>query len=155
MQHMTYKTILKYKEDFDIEFENVKILTIVRNPYERIISDMFFLKKININTSKKDVYDVINKYILSDDVDNHNIPQYKFITDNDEIIPNIYILHTENLCNDMHNIGYNDFNIHIQKNKTNVNYYNYLNNDSIKLINSFYENDFILFKYKKMILFET
>ena len=39
LQHMTYQTICKYKTEFDIDFNNIKIITIIRNPYQRIISD--------------------------------------------------------------------------------------------------------------------
>jgi hypothetical protein len=47
----------------------------------------------------------------------------------------------------MHKLGYNDFDIEIQ-NKP-INYDDYLNNDSIQLINMFYEKDFELFNYPK------
>ena len=150
LQHVTYQTILKYKNEFNINFNNIKIITIVRNPYDRIISDLFFLYKITINTSKEEVFNIIQTYLLSDNLDNHNIPQYFFITDNNkEIIPNIYILHTETLTTDMHNLGYEDFNIYENVNSNKINYFNYLNNDSINLINDFYNYDFILFNYTK------
>jgi hypothetical protein len=56
----------------------------------------------------------MSKYVYenSNIYDNHNIPQYKFITDNDDnIINNIIILKTETLTDDMKNLGYNDFNL--------------------------------------------
>jgi len=110
LQHLTYKTILKYEKEFNIDFNNIKIITIVRNPYDRIISDFFFLHKININTSKEEVFDIIKTYLLSDNLDNHNLPQYVFITnDNKELIADLHILHTKTLTTDMHNLGYEDF----------------------------------------------
>ena len=71
-----------------------------------------------------------------------------------EIIPNIHILHTKSLINDMHELGYCDFAEYQQVNtKLKGNYIsNYLNNDSIKLINDFYEDDFRLFHYTKIIV---
>ena len=153
LQHLTYKTILKYEKEFNIDFNNIKIITIVRNPYERIISDFFFLHKININTSKEEVFDIIKTYLLSDNLDNHNLPQYVFITnDNKELIADLHILHTETLTTDMHNLGYEDFNTYtnVNVNKEKVDYYNYLNNDSINLINDFYDYDFKLFNYTKI-----
>jgi hypothetical protein len=150
LQHITYQTICKYKKEFDIEFDNIKIISIVRNPYERIISDLFFLNKINRNSTKEEVYDIIQKYILSDNLDNHNIPQHVFITnENKELVSNLYLLHTETLTADIHNLGYADFNRHELANLVKTNYYNYLNNDSIKLINDFYDYDFTLFNYIK------
>lgn len=136
---------------FNIDFNNIKIITIVRNPYERIISDLFFYLKINIITSKETVFDIIKEYLVSDNYDNHNIPQHVFITnDNNELIPNLYILKTENLTFDMKNLGYNDFNVFCNKNPNNINYYDYLNNESIEIINVFYHLDFVLLNYDKI-----
>lgn len=153
LQHMTYQTIVEYKDFFGINFDNINIITIVRNPYERIISDLFWSKKISLETSKDKVFDIIKTYVLSDNLDNHNIPQYLFITNDDtELIPNIKILHTETLQSDMFNLGYTDFSIKENINKHNVNYYDYLNSDSIQLINDFYDYDFKLFNYDKLLI---
>ena len=136
---------------FNIIFDNIKIITIVRNPYERIVSDLFHWRLIKTDTSKENVFNIINKYMVLDKYDSHNIPQYKFITnDKGEIIQNIYILRTESLKNDMKNLGYNDFNFFQNVNSNKVNYYSYLNNESIKIINEFYHLDFILFNYDKI-----
>ena len=153
MQHLTFQTIFKYKKELDIDFNNIKIITIVRNPYERIMSDLFFIPKINRNTSQEEVFNILQEYVLSDNLDNHNIPQNDFITNcNKELINNIHILRTETLRNDMHNLGYTDFFNHDNSNNK-VDYYKYLNNDSIKLINDFYDYDFKLFNYTKITTF--
>ena len=111
LQHLTFIQILKYNIFFNIDFNNIKIITIVRNPYDRIISDLFFYKKINHDTSKEKVFDIINEYLVSNSYDNHNIPQHCFITnDSKELIENIHILKTENLTNNMIDLGYTDFN---------------------------------------------
>jgi hypothetical protein len=151
LQHMTYQTICKYNYFFNIKFNNLKIISIVRNPYERSISDLFFLKKITINTTPDEIFEILQKYILATNLDNHNIPQYMFITnENKELLNNIHILHTENLVSDMHQLGYTDFNMYENVNSVKINYYNYLNDKSIKLINEFYDYDFTLFNYVKI-----
>lgn len=151
-QHQTYTTLYKYRNEFKINFhDNLKLITIVRNPYDRIISVFFWWKLITIKSTKEEVFKIMSKYVYenSNIYDNHNIPQYKFITDNDDnIIDNIIILKTETLTDDMKNLGYNDFNLNILKNKLNIEYNNYLNLDSIHLINTFYEKDFKLFNYE-------
>jgi hypothetical protein len=155
LQHITYETIMKYKELLNIDMDGIKIITIVRNPYERIINDLCFLNKMNINNTKEEIFDIIKQYLTSNDLDNHNIPQYMFITNEEkEIIPNIHILHTESLTNDMHELGYCDFAEYQNVNtKLKGNYIsNYLNDDSIKLLNDFYEDDFRLFHYTKIIV---
>ena len=86
-------------------------------------------------------------------LDNHNVPQYKFIIDkNKNIIPDLHILHTETLTTDMKNLGFDDFNVFENANPNKLNYYKYLNNDSIQLINQFYDKDFSLFGYEKIII---
>jgi len=156
LQHITYNQMVKYNKVFNIDFNNIKIMTIVRNPYERIISDLFFYKKINISTSKEEVFNIINEYVLSDNYDNHNIPQHLFLQDNNkELISNIHILKTENLTTDMKNLGYNDFNLFSNANPNKINYYNYLDNKSIKIINDFYHFDFLLFSYCKISEFNV
>jgi hypothetical protein len=152
LQHQTYDTIYKYRDILNVNFDNKLIIfTIVRNPYTRIMSDLFHLKLIKKDSLKEEVFTIINKYIITIPhiYDNHNIPQYKYIIDSDEnIINNIKILRIESLKDDMKKIGFNDFNIYVNKNKLDINNYdNYLNDDSIKLINNFYEKDFILFNY--------
>ena len=42
MQHQTYNTLYKYRDLLKIPFNNkLKTITIVRNPYNRMISDLF------------------------------------------------------------------------------------------------------------------
>ena len=60
---------------------------------------------------------------------------------------------TESLTNEMKVLGYIDFNIYDNVNINKVNYYNYLNNESIEIINKFYHLDFILFNYNKISVF--
>lgn len=152
LQHQTYNTLYKYKDKCGIKFDNIKIISFVRNPYDRTISDLLWYKLININTHKNEVYEILkNKFLFRTDLDNHNLPQYKFITDdNENIISNINIFKTEEL---------NEKNKEIQKcigckvnnvkNNANKDYSKFLNKESIELINSIYGKDFELFDYKK------
>jgi hypothetical protein len=155
LQHQTYNTLYKYKEKCKINFKNVKILSFVRNPYDRTISDLFWYKLITTKSSKEEVYTVLeNNYLLRTDLDNHNIPQYKFITDdNENLIPNIKIFKTEELNEKSMEIQkYIGCKVNIIQKNTNKDYSKYLNNDSIKLINSVYAKDFKLFDYKKIYI---
>lgn len=151
LQHQFYTTIYKFKDKLDVNFDNIKIFSVVRNPYDRVISDLFYLKLIKKDFTAKEVYFIIKRhYLYRNDLDNHNEPQYKFITDdNCELIKNIEIFKTETLneSNDKLNefIG---FDINIKQTNINKDYSNYLNKDSISLINTFYKKDFELFNYK-------
>ena len=111
--------------------------------------NIFVLKKINVNSTKEEVYSSIQIY-LKENYDNHTKPQYKFITnDNEELIENLLLIRTETLNEDMHKLGYKDFNIKMNMNPNTVDYNDYLNNDSIALINEIYKKDFELLNYNK------
>ena len=83
LQHQLYTTLFAYQKVLGIDFnENIKVAAIVRNPYTRIISDLLSLDLITTTTDPEEVYETIqNKYLYNDNLDNHNIPQYKFVCD--------------------------------------------------------------------------
>ena len=150
-QHYYYTTLYQFKNKLNINFDNIKIFSVVRNPYDRVISDLFWWGKIKKYFTKEQVYNVIkNQYLYKDNLDNHNMPQYKFITDdNCELIKSIKLFKTETLneSNDELN-NFLGFNINIKKKYVNKDYSKYLNKESISLINNFYKKDFELFNYK-------
>lgn len=151
LQHQYYTTLYKYQNRLDISFDNIKIFSVVRNPYDRIISDLFHWEIINKNYTSEQVCDVIKKYYLEKPyLDNHNEAQYKFLVDeNGELIKNIKIFKTETLneSNDELN-RFLGFDINIKQPNVNKNYSMYLNKESIFLINEYYKKDFELFNYK-------
>ena len=114
------------------------------------MSGLFYTKKINVDNTPDDVFNILKSYILTEQPDNFNMPQYLFITnENRELIPNLKILRTETLQSDMVSLGYTDFDMKTNCNPHKVDYYKLLNNDSINLINDFYDVDFKMFNYNK------
>lgn len=63
LQHKTLRTLLKYKDFFNIETNNLFIFCVVRNSYQRIISDLFWFKLINAETLKDEVFNIIKTYL--------------------------------------------------------------------------------------------
>lgn len=152
-QHYTYNEIYDMREILNIDFStNPNILAVVRNPYTRLISDLFYLSLIKPNTDKSEIPRIIRRYIVSNK-DNHSIPQYRYITDkNGYLVKNITILRMENLKEDMIKHGYADFNKYDNKNIiiSSDKYDEFLTPEVIKLVNFFYEEDFKYFDYDKI-----
>jgi hypothetical protein len=122
------------------------ILAFVRNPYERVVSDLFWLKFNSKGDSPEDIYDTLQNYYFDrEDLDYHNYPQHYFLIDkNGKQIENVRIIKTEDLTNSLQNIGFFDYNHNVNDDKS---YMKYLNKDSIRIINSRFKKDFELFKY--------
>ncbi len=156
LQHQFISTIIKYRNLLNVNFHNIKIFTIVRNPYYKVISDLFWFKLINKDSTPEEVFNIIkNKYLFNDQLDNHNVPQWQFITDeNFNIYKQIKIFYTEKL--DESNQELNKFlGLNIDTNKKKMigseqnNYDKYLNSDSKNLIYYYYIKDFEIFNYAK------
>jgi hypothetical protein len=144
LQHLTFIELSNSK--YINITSNVKIITIVRNPYTRLISELLWSNHITKHTSREDIYNKIlylfTEYENENTIyDNHIRPQYQFIDGNE----NITILKHENLNNELkEKLNITDF----------TSFYNneyiiskYFNTDSINLINNFYYKDFIIFDY--------
>ena len=147
IQHQTYQTLYEYRDLLKIDLsDNVKKIAFVRNPYNRIVSDIFWLKFEDTSATQEEICDTItNYYLYRDDLDNHNIPQYKFVTDkNENLIPDITILKTENLTEEIRKYGFTDYDGPCES----TSYMKYLNEKSIKAINKYYKKDFELFGYE-------
>ena len=149
LQHSTYSEI-KNNSCFDFNIDKLKIITIVRNPYDRLISELFFLHKITISMSKKEIEKQIKLFLDDDNLyDHHKLPQYKFITHNNNLIKTT-IMKTESLTEDMHNYGFTDF--YTEKNKTHrndINYKKLYTNKAKEIVYTYYKQDFALFDYVK------
>ena len=135
MQHMPYQLLYDYKNDFKINFENIQIITIVRNPYTRIMSALLYNAFIRTTSSKEEVFLQLQKFIVTNAQDDHNVPQFNFLSYNGELVKNITIFKQESLNEDLRKYGFVDFNEFKNKNKTQVDYFTYLNTESINLIN--------------------
>ena len=155
----TQKNILfgeKIAKLVDEKNNDMTFIASVRNPYDRIISELFFLKKINKTFDQIRVFQVIKQFLNDKNhYDNHKTPQYKFvINENGELIKNLKIVKTESLDSDMEKLGYHSFanarckNVNTKYNK--YKYSNLLNRESIELINNYYAKDFEYFNYSKL-----
>tara|TARA_Y100000389_G_scaffold204516_1_gene257595 strand:+ start:9156 stop:10187 length:1032 start_codon:yes stop_codon:yes gene_type:complete len=153
LQHQFYSTLEKHSNKVKINFKDpaLRIYTIVRDPYNRLISDLFHFKLIKHDTTPEQVHRLLVKtYLNSKRFDNHNVPQYKFICneDGDLMNPKIVIFRTESLAQDLEKHGFKRFKVKTMVGKSKrKSYDSYFNKDSIELINNFYRKDFEIFGY--------
>ena len=146
LQHQTYRTIDKYRTILNVS-KNCKMISIVRDPYDRIISDLFFKHIIKETSSPDEVYIAIKEWISKgvENTDNHILPQFEFVIgQNGQLLKNITIFRTEQLTKELIHYGYKDYK---GSRKSSKNYRSYLNTDSISLINRYYKKDFEMFGY--------
>jgi hypothetical protein len=153
MQHLVLRTIRRHPRFFRVTLANLQIITIVRNPYNRMMSDLFYFRLVHKDSTQDEVYRAMLRFIRHpNQFDNHTLPQWQFLVDENNRIPNnIKILHTETLTSEMHQLGHTDFDLLLNAStKTQKDYLHYLNAKSIILINSLFKRDFELFGYNKI-----
>jgi len=135
LQHMTYKQIKenieagrdKVFKNIDLNSPKLKIITIIRNPYHRVLSELFSKRRLVLPTTPDIVEKAVHDFLSSSSTeikdDNHRLPQVDFFID---AIPDIQltgdesrliILQTENLTEQMRDLGFTDF-----SNKNNVSF---------------------------------
>jgi hypothetical protein len=149
--HMTLREIMKCKNINIKKLKLYKIICVVRNPYERLISDLCYLKLLN-EENKNDLLNIINNYLNNKKTsyDNHRIPQYKYLEIDDFIYQgdNLNIIKFENLNFEMKLLGFQDFNIHANKSiYADYNFSNLLTSEIKNIIYNYYKKDFELFGY--------
>lgn len=175
-KHVTtfHSSTLKYFEFVDNKFcyENTDYLkiTIVRNPFDRLVSGWNDkIRTLNVNNKKhkprfgfpqactfeqfiKQIYD-----IEEENINRHFIPQYRFITYNDTLFSN-KILRFEDLNNQWndlvyelkrtHNIKLNKMDINLNNTNRKKHYREYYNKELIKLVEEKFEKDLNMFNYQ-------
>lgn len=145
--HFSLHSIYDMQELFQFD-----IFTVVRNPYDRIVSLFFYLKKVgqipNDVQFTSFVTRVTKKPIPPVGFYNHNgFNQANKMLDWTEGVPNLKIFKFEQINDCFHFYGLEPKKLNTTEHKTYLSYYN---KDTIEMVNSFYREDFSLFNYEMM-----
>ena len=153
LYNFDYNFLLNYSNKYNL-------FAVVRNPYEKCISEYYFYKKWN-NTEEQNEKE-LNSYIMKNLIDKNNItndghfiPQYKYFFDKNMNLIINHIIKFENIDNEfnelmkLYNLNINIKNFIINKSIKQFNINN-LYKETIDKINSYYHIDFLMFNYTKI-----
>ena len=154
LQHQPLNILRTYRGSLDVPFNAVtRIICCVRNPYDRVISNMFNLGYINQYNSPDEVFTQMVAYFRSP-----LATQVSFIMDEFGNVSNdTRIVRVESMVADMRALGYTDFtgmpwlgrgswSLALQQSQGPT-YTKYLNDDSRELIQQMFDRDFKVFGY--------
>lgn len=155
-------TSLEIKKIIGDAFNSYYSFAFVRNPFDKVVSEFFYLKKtqndniglLKNKNFKEFIKDLYNKFHLIDTqpqyIINHYIPQYKFVMDKDNEIMVNFLGKFENFSQDIKKIM-KTLNINVPIIKLNAtihkHYTHYYDKETIKMVEEMYKKDLELFNY--------
>ncbi|MAN26644.1 MULTISPECIES: sulfotransferase family 2 domain-containing protein [Mesonia] len=161
----SHRKIKSYKDLFAPKtFKKYFKFTFVRNPWDRLVSTYFFLKKGGV-TEKDRIWaeknimhyesfeDFVKQWLTIENIHNslHFQPQYSFIENKFGEIDMDFIGRFENLDNDFmyvaSKLGINRKLKKTNKSIRNKNYKSYYSRETKEIVNKVYQKDICLFKY--------
>ena len=147
IQPSKHADIYEIKRKFKNSYNNYKKFTIIRNPYDKMVSWYFYLKRnlgdynvIEFNNWIKDP----SKFWHINDPISYLKPQYEWINNTVEIIK------FENLNKELNKFFNEKINLPIINKSNHKHYLEYYNKQSLNIIYKRYKKDFEKFNYKKL-----
>ena len=148
IQPSKHADIYEIKRKFKNSYNNYRKFTIIRNPYDKMVSWYFYLKKnlgenynvVEFNEWIKDP----SKFWHADDPISFLKPQYKWVDDT------VVLLKFENLYKELKQFFNKEIDLPITNKSNRDHYLNYYNQVSLDIIYERYKKDFEKFNYKKL-----
>tara|TARA_R110002110_G_scaffold47286_1_gene142190 strand:+ start:914 stop:1450 length:537 start_codon:yes stop_codon:yes gene_type:complete len=147
IQPEKHADIYEIKKKFKNSYNNYRKFTIIRNPYDKMVSWYFYLKRnlgdynvIEFNNWIKDP----SKFWHINDPISYLKPQYEWINNTVEIIK------FENLNKELNKFFNEKINLPIINKSNHKHYLEYYNKQSLNIIYKRYKKDFEKFNYKKL-----
>jgi hypothetical protein len=142
-QHLPYSVLWRWASAWGIDRRGLRVVAVVRHPYTRLISDLFYFKRITRTSSPEDVWVQVKEHVHLNP-EGHAFPQHWMIQrPADPSAPPVVVLHTETLTDDMHALGFADFALHLHAaNDPPENYEALLSDEACAWIDRVYADDF-------------
>ena len=148
IQPNKHADIHEIKTKFKNSYNNYRKFTVIRNPYDKMISWYFYLKK-NLGEN----YDIIefNDWIINPLKFWHVDDPISFLKNQHEWIDDtVTILKYENLQEDINTFFGKKIKLPIINKSKHKNFLNYYNKKSLDIVYNKYKEDFKKFNYKKI-----
>ena len=148
IQPNKHADIHEIKTKFKNSYNNYKKFTIIRNPYDKMVSWYFYLKR-NLGEN----YNVIefNEWIKDPSKFWHADDPIDFLKPQCECVDNtVILLKFENLNKELKQFFGKEINLPITNKSNHNNYLEYYNQESLDIIYNRYKKDFEKFNYKKL-----
>jgi len=150
MQHLSVGMLRSYRDALGISFAfgaATRIICCVRHPYDRVISDMFYMKYINPKNTPEEVYTQLVAYLKTPNNWRSALQLSYMLDEYGNVVKDIRVVKVEQLCSDMKSLGYVDFPASKNNHNPGEKYAKYLDADAKSLIYQAYEPDFRVFGY--------
>jgi len=143
LQHLTLDQI-KTKIPKE-QYTNYKKFTIVRNPYDRAVSEFCWLKKHN-TINQEVTFKVFCKNLDSLCSPKHSIPQHCFVNNDID-----FILRFEDINSEIKKVLPNKTLPHKQRSRSNSDYKKFYCDETKRIIYDKYKKDFEVFNYESKL----
>ena len=148
IQPNKHADIYEIKRKFKNSYNSHKKFTIIRNPYDKMVSWYFYLKKnlgenYNIIDFKEWIKDPSKFWHINDPI-SYLKPQYKWIDDT------VKIIKFENINKEINKFFKEDIKLPITNKSNHKHYSNYYDKKSSNIIYDRYKIDFEKYNYKKL-----
>ena len=150
-QPRKHASIKEIKDEFPVEYKTYKKFAVVRNPYDRIVSYFFYLKKLN-NYYVRDIdFKAWLNYLVSIKKENINNSELKkTFTQSSWIDNTVNILKFENLEKEMNNFLKKEIKLPKINKSNHQNFLKYYDKNSLNNVYNIFKEDFEKFNYKKL-----
>ena len=148
IQPNKHADIHEVKLKFKIIYDNYRKFTIIRNPYDKMVSWYFYLKRnlgenYNIIEFNKWIKDPA-KFWHADDPVSYLKPQFEWVDNTVEIIK------FENINKELNNFFGEIISLSITNKSNRDHYLEHYNKESLNIVYERYKEDFEKFNYKKL-----
>ena len=148
IQPEKHADIYEIKKKFKNSYNNYKKFTIIRNPYDKMVSWYFYLKRnlgenYNIIEFNEWIKDPSKFWHINDPI-SYLKPQFEWIDDT------VRIIKFENIDKEINEFFEKEINLSIINKSNHDHYSTYYNKESLNIIYNRYKEDFKKFNYKKL-----